>query len=168
MVGTVEEARAASDYMMESLVETKSRQREENLWTLMDKLPATSLDAVNDVNQVVDNVEIGTRTTNEAFLAQATMLAAHPNARPDISNEDIPRILMDGPVKQKRVDMVKRFTFEVRENTLRHTKVVVHCFNEKMRDALVHVLRDRVPEACLLYTSPSPRDLSTSRMPSSA
>ena len=24
------------------------------------------------------------------------------------------------------------------------------------------------PEACLLYTSPSPRDLSTSRMPSSA
>ena len=25
-----------------------------------------------------------------------------------------------------------------------------------------------VPEACLLYTSPSPRDLSTSRMPSSA
>ena len=28
-----------------------------------------------------------------------------------------------------------------------------------------HVL---APEACLLYTSPSPRDLSTSRMPSSA
>ena len=26
----------------------------------------------------------------------------------------------------------------------------------------------RQPEACLLYTSPSPRDLSTSRMPSSA
>ena len=26
----------------------------------------------------------------------------------------------------------------------------------------------RHPEACLLYTSPSPRDLSTSRMPSSA
>ena len=25
-----------------------------------------------------------------------------------------------------------------------------------------------VPEVCLLYTSPSPRDLSTSRMPSSA
>ena len=26
----------------------------------------------------------------------------------------------------------------------------------------------RVPLSCLLYTSPSPRDLSTSRMPSSA
>ena len=27
---------------------------------------------------------------------------------------------------------------------------------------------DKLVEACLLYTSPSPRDLSTSRMPSSA
>ena len=27
---------------------------------------------------------------------------------------------------------------------------------------------DALPESCLLYTSPSPRDLSTSRMPSSA
>ena len=27
---------------------------------------------------------------------------------------------------------------------------------------------DKLPENCLLYTSPSPRDLSTSRMPSSA
>ena len=27
---------------------------------------------------------------------------------------------------------------------------------------------DLIPNACLLYTSPSPRDLSTSRMPSSA
>ena len=26
----------------------------------------------------------------------------------------------------------------------------------------------RIPDTCLLYTSPSPRDLSTSRMPSSA
>ena len=30
------------------------------------------------------------------------------------------------------------------------------------------VLHDGPPYACLLYTSPSPRDLSTSRMPSSA
>ena len=29
-------------------------------------------------------------------------------------------------------------------------------------------LRDQLPTSCLLYTSPSPRDLSTSRMPSSA
>ena len=29
-------------------------------------------------------------------------------------------------------------------------------------------LKPHLPEGCLLYTSPSPRDLSTSRMPSSA
>ena len=29
-------------------------------------------------------------------------------------------------------------------------------------------LHDAVDDTCLLYTSPSPRDLSTSRMPSSA
>ena len=31
----------------------------------------------------------------------------------------------------------------------------------------MHMMSD-IPQACLLYTSPSPRDLSTSRMPSSA
>ena len=30
------------------------------------------------------------------------------------------------------------------------------------------LILDRLDTACLLYTSPSPRDLSTSRMPSSA
>ena len=30
------------------------------------------------------------------------------------------------------------------------------------------IIRTEVIETCLLYTSPSPRDLSTSRMPSSA
>ena len=30
------------------------------------------------------------------------------------------------------------------------------------------IVREMMPNACLLYTSPSPRDLSTSRMPSSA
>jgi len=34
-------------------------------------------------------------------------------------------------------------------------------------DAMLHVLGE-LPVTCLLYTSPSPRDLSTSRMPSSA
>ena len=33
---------------------------------------------------------------------------------------------------------------------------------------LHNILRDNHPEVCLLYTSPSPRDISGSRMPSSA
>ena len=33
---------------------------------------------------------------------------------------------------------------------------------------LAPIIESDVPDSCLLYTSPSPRDLSTSRMPSSA
>ena len=35
-------------------------------------------------------------------------------------------------------------------------------------DKIADVINKENPDICLLYTSPSPRDLSTSRMPSSA
>ena len=38
----------------------------------------------------------------------------------------------------------------------------------RMGAEIFHALKSLLSEACLLYTSPSPRDLSTSRMPSSA
>ena len=38
----------------------------------------------------------------------------------------------------------------------------------KLRLDLIKEELEELTEACLLYTSPSPRDLSTSRMPSSA
>ena len=37
-----------------------------------------------------------------------------------------------------------------------------------IKDAFIHNLNQKGINTCLLYTSPSPRDLSTSRMPSSA
>ena len=37
-----------------------------------------------------------------------------------------------------------------------------------IEEQVVNLIALRQPMACLLYTSPSPRDLSTSRMPSSA
>ena len=40
--------------------------------------------------------------------------------------------------------------------------------NELIHDAKVYRLTDRDEYACLLYTSPSPRDRQKSRMPSSA
>ena len=39
---------------------------------------------------------------------------------------------------------------------------------DRQRSALIPALWIAQKDACLLYTSPSPRDLSTSRMPSSA
>ena len=46
-----------------------------------------------------------------------------------------------------------------------HLKGVVH---RDLKPSNVMVLPDGMLKVCLLYTSPSPRDLSTSRMPSSA
>ena len=39
---------------------------------------------------------------------------------------------------------------------------------DQLRDPSLGYARTFLRQACLLYTSPSPRDLSTSRMPSSA
>ena len=39
--------------------------------------------------------------------------------------------------------------------------------DENLAQAFIHILDENI-SFCLLYTSPSPRDLSTSRMPSSA
>ena len=50
-------------------------------------------------------------------------------------------------------------------------EVVVHEENEGQIDALLPTIRfpdELPPEDCLLYTSPSPRDRTRSRMPSSA
>ena len=47
-------------------------------------------------------------------------------------------------------------------------KTINKCLGSEyvVKSSVGHVRR--LPKGCLLYTSPSPRDLSTSRMPSSA
>jgi len=47
-------------------------------------------------------------------------------------------------------------------------KVGITDYAAKTLNDVVYVTSPKVNESCLLYTSPSPRDLSTSRMPSSA
>ena len=40
--------------------------------------------------------------------------------------------------------------------------------NVSIANSIRRIILSEIPMVCLLYTSPSPRDLSTSRMPSSA
>ena len=40
--------------------------------------------------------------------------------------------------------------------------------SDELKENIVKKMQDSMAKSCLLYTSPSPRDLSTSRMPSSA
>ena len=54
------------------------------------------------------------------------------------------------------------------ENLVKHGAIAVDTPKDvaEKSDIVITVVKDA--SACLLYTSPSPRDLSTSRMPSSA
>ena len=67
-----------------------------------------------------------------------------------------------GDVMQESVKAAKSF---VRSKCLEYG-IIPPLFEKK--DFHIHVPEGATPKDCLLYTSPSPRDLSTSRMPSSA
>ena len=58
------------------------------------------------------------------------------------------------------------------ENDHKYSRENYYNLIERGQDAIQGILdiaqESQHPRACLLYTSPSPRDLSTSRMPSSA
>ena len=71
------------------------------------------------------------------------------------------RILMNGPADTKG----KSTTFDG-DGII--TSVVFKDNNITFSELRIQKSHFRFPLSCLLYTSPSPRDLSTSRMPSSA
>jgi len=62
----------------------------------------------------------------------------------------------------------KRISFETGKLAKQAHGAVLAQYGETVVLAPVVSAYDARPNICLLYTSPSPRDLSTSRMPSSA
>ena len=81
-------------------------------------------------------------------------------------------------VKKKLIDQIDIESIEIEDKSFLHKN---HAGNQEGRYHLKIILSSselkalsrvksnkRVYKICLLYTSPSPRDLSTSRMPSSA
>ena len=73
--------------------------------------------------------------------------------------------------------MTKDAQFALRRIIEKYTKHTRFCLIGNYVSKVIPALQSRCtrfrfaplgPESCLLYTSPSPRDLSTSRMPSSA
>ena len=72
---------------------------------------------------------------------------------------------------KRSLDLTKKYRSKV------YTTAGIHPHNASMADNqlksnLLEIIKNKsvvaIGECCLLYTSPSPRDLSTSRMPSSA
>ena len=69
--------------------------------------------------------------------------------------------------KREAKEIVEAFFEEIRQSLENNEQVKLSGFgNFDLRDKRSRPGRN--PKTCLLYTSPSPRDLSTSRMPSSA
>ena len=70
---------------------------------------------------------------------------------------------------QKYAAKRSQFKQELRDATSIREVVLIHRqFQGLPRNSSPVRLHNRCAKTCLLYTSPSPRDLSTSRMPSSA
>ena len=52
---------------------------------------------------------------------------------------------------------------------MENTEKIVFLYDEKsIPDQIIEAAKAQTPSGCLLYTSPSPRDATLSRMPSSA
>ena len=76
------------------------------------------------------------------------------------------------PFLQKQIDIIKpKFIFllgGVAAKAILSTPLTLGKLRGKWHEYKSLNLEEGIPTICLLYTSPSPRDLSTSRMPSSA
>ena len=87
----------------------------------------------------------------------------------------IAAVTVDGFIARHKKEKIQwsQDLFLFKEQTMGHPIIMGSNTHETLamelegRDMIV-VHRDDDPKTCLLYTSPSPRDLSTSRMPSSA
>ena len=82
--------------------------------------------------------------------------------------KDIPTMVGIGLVQTKPFDPILTEPIALMEEATQ--AAFEDCSNSLIKDSIdvVYVLRGFWGYSCLLYTSPSPRDLSTSRMPSSA
>ena len=88
--------------------------------------------------------------------------------------------IINGPnlnlLGSRETDIYGNQDFETFFNSLRskYSKINLEYHQSNVEGELINFIQDSrdsdgiIINACLLYTSPSPRDLSTSRMPSSA
>ena len=128
-----------------------------------------------DRQRIVDAFEDGFDWQNLARQLNIKFETARSIIRVWVREGRVKRKPMGGLKRQKATPEMKN---TIRELVLRNQFITLKSLNEQLREELpecphisdVTVARilDGHLITCLLYTSPSPRDLSTSRMPSSA
>ena len=95
-----------------------------------------------------------------AAVGRAFINSSDPR-RPDLTLLSMLRLLLHS----------NDFVFDNKRYHQTHGTMMGGAFGWPYSSIFLHELEQRIlslPKCCLLYTSPSPRDLSTSRMPSSA
>ena len=121
--------------------------------------------------ELIHALAVEARTHSELSDLLPTNLASESN--------DVDRVLTQVAVYEPPRTLDDKGKYSLRRDAWREFDGFFHRFapadgESALRNAVTAYIRSRkenIPEedcACLLYTSPSPRDLSTSRMPSSA
>ena len=119
-------------------------------------------------DQIFADMKTAMREKNASKLESIRMLRAaiqrkEVDDQTEIGDEDVLAILQK-QIKQSQ-DAIKQFTDGDRADLAEKEQVHV----DNLKDYLPEQLGDdEIASACLLYTSPSPRDKRQSRMPSSA
>ena len=110
----------------------------------------------------------------EQYAIKAKQTALRLNAENAKLREDLSRERHHNEIT--RTNIIREFEQKVKHDTMAEERMTakMEVFNQKVEDKAYQLLR-RMPlengditKSCLLYTSPSPRDATLSRMPSSA
>ena len=116
-----------------------------------------------DVDEDV-NALLGGEELSEEFKEKAkTIFEAAINAKVAGIKE-----ALEAQYAEKLTEEVEQVKEEIAERVDSYLEYVADEWYSENALVIEHGLKTEMTESCLLYTSPSPRDLSTSRMPSSA
>ena len=83
-------------------------------------------------------------------------------------NGEVPAIIYGGEAQNEKVSISKKLLKSMLEDTNFLSTILTLNVNGKPQNVLPREVKYHIISDCLLYTSPSPRDGSISRMPSSA
>eukprot|EP00829_Urostomides_striatus_P018045 TRINITY_DN6403_c0_g1_i1.p2 TRINITY_DN6403_c0_g1~~TRINITY_DN6403_c0_g1_i1.p2 ORF type:complete len:136 (-),score=52.78 TRINITY_DN6403_c0_g1_i1:10-417(-) len=131
-------------------------------------------DRYKEISQKIRNDAIkafGSRIAVKSLDSEKTMFAITFGSKCDKCKKDLGtcdqyRCVICNPAQYYCVECIKSFDEAKTTNDLFHPHGMY--FIQKNSQNTIDEIKIERMKVCLLYTSPSPRDLSTSRMPSSA
>ena len=85
-----------------------------------------------------------------------------------VEHKNGPLLVLSGAGTGKTRVLTSRFVYIVKNLNVDFNKIIAVTFTNKAANEIKERVNTELQSNCLLYTSPSPRDVEESRMPSSA